>query len=157
MAPRVLVCVPVSPEQTNQIAAGRSLTGPLQVFAATPELLATFDLEPADDEAGEFAALLLASLWGLIHHGRRLVLTAMVDASALRPGAETDNGGLLLDQLPASRVEAWFSDDEHTPAAEVQAAIAGLGLDEAWERPQVQALLGEHDLAWHSVTELERD
>lgn len=156
MAPKVLVCVPVGPEEAAQVAAGRTVTGPLQVFTVTAQLLDTFGLQPADDEEAEYAALLLAGLWSLREHGRRLVLIAMVPADQLSDGPETANGGRLLAELLAPSVEAWFSDDVGAPVAQVAAAIAGFDLDQAWEHPGVQSLHINHALLWHSVVELEK-
>ncbi len=154
MAARVLVCVPVGSSELALVTSGSDVAGPLQVFAVTPELLDGFGLAPTDDEEAEFAALLLAGLWSLREYGRRLVLTAVVDDSELTDGPERSNGGRLLARLPASRVEAWFSDDRDAPTAQVSAAIAGLDLDQAWDHPAVQALHADHDLLWHSVVEL---
>lgn len=151
---RVLVCVPVDDEQAARIASGETLAGPLQVFTVTPELLDTFGLQPVDDEPAEYAALLLAALWGLLRHGRRLVLTAQVPRSAVDAGAESANGGCSLAELPAKAVEAWFADEPDAPLAEVAQQVAGLDLDEAWEHQAVQELHKEHDLLWHSVVEL---
>lgn len=151
---RVLVCVPVDDEQVARIARGEALVGPLQVFTVTPELLDTFGLQPVDDEPAEYAALLLAALWGLLRHGRRLVLTAQVPKNAMDAGEESANGGRSLAQLPANAVEAWFADEPGTPIAEVAQQVAGLDLDEAWEHQAVQELHKDHDLLWHSVVEL---
>ena len=157
MAERVLVCVPANAEQARQIAGGRTVEGPLQAFTASPALYETFGLQPSDDEQAEYAAMLLAGLWALIHHGERLVLTAMVDSRTLGPGGEAANGGASLSELEASSVEAWFSDDDGAALDAVRAAVAGLSLDDAWEDPRVQTLHAEHDLAWHSVTELSKE
>lgn len=157
MATRVLVFVPVGQAEAALVADGRSVPGPMQVFTVTPDLLDTFGLQPADDEAAEYATLLLAGLWSLREHGRRLVLTAMVPADRLAKGPEESNGGRLLAELPAASVEAWFSDDTGVQLSQVAAEISGLDLDQAWERPGVRALHADHDLLWHSVVELGKD
>ncbi len=154
MTDRVLVCVPVDAAQANRIAAGQALEGPVQGFTANPALHETFGLAASEDEQAEYATLLLAGLWGLIHHGERLVLTAMIDPRTLGPGDEVANGGVSVSDLRASSVEAWFSDDEDLDSGALHAVLVGLCLDDAWDLPQVQALHTEHDLAWHSVTEL---
>lgn len=156
MAQSVLVCVPVDDDQAAVIAAGGTLTGPLQAFAATDGLYATFGLTPADDEEAEFAALLMAGLWGLQRHARRLVLTAQV-AGVQLDGEETDNGGCTVAQLAAADVEAFFSDDPDAPTAQLVDEIADLDLDTAWDHPDVQALHRDHDLLWHSIIELGKD
>lgn len=157
MVARALVCIPVDDVQLARIAVGQSLAGPLQVFTVTDELLDTFGLQPADDEPAEYAALLLAGLWSLLQHGRRVVLTAQVPQNQLDAGAETANGGRCLDGLSAADVEAWFADEPGVPIAELAAKLAGLSLDQAWEQPSVQQLFREHELLWHSVVELRKD
>lgn len=154
---RVLVCVPVDDRQAAQLADGQALEGPLQVFTVTAELLETFGLQASDDEPAEYAALLLAGLWALLRHGRRLVLTTQLASTRLDVGAESANGGRTLRNLAPSEVEAWFDDEPTTPIAEVADQIAGLELDDAWEHPAVQRLHAEHDLLWHSVVELRKD
>lgn len=157
MSARVLVCVPVGDDQIEAIKSNGTVSGPSQVFTATPELLDGFGLTPADDEEADYAVLLLAGLWSLREHGRRFVLTAMVDASRLRPGEETANGGRVVDGLQASTVEAYFTDDDPAVAAAAANAIAGCDLDTAWDTPEVVALHADHDLLWHSVVELGKD
>lgn len=154
MAARVLVFVPVSDQQAALIASGDTVPGPLQGFTVNEALLEMFGLTTADDERADFACLLVASIWGLINHGRRLVLTAQIDPELLLEGDAAADGGCRLTALPHDRVEAWFADDESAPASEVAELVAGLDLDEAWEHPGVAALLAEHDLMWHSVVEL---
>ena len=154
MAPRVLVCVPVGTEQATLVATGETVPGPLQVFCANAELLASFGLTAADDEEADFACLLVAGLWGLAHHGRRLVLTAQVDPGRLGDGAETANGGRVLEALPAERVEAFFADESDAGLGAVAEAVRGLEIDAAWELPEVERMHREDDLMWHSVIEL---
>lgn len=157
MATRALVCVPVSPQEAALVAGGQTVPGPLQVFTVTQELLDTFGLQSDDQEEAEFAALLIAGLWSLREYGQRLVLTAMVPTGHLHEGPEKANGGRLLSELPATSVEAWFSDEAGAPAMQVSTAIAGLDLDQAWDNDEVHALHAHHDLLWHSVVELRKD
>lgn len=157
MAQRVLVCVPVTAEQTGMVAERRTVPGPLQVFTVTPDLMDTFGLAPGAEEEAEFASLLLAGLWSLREHGHRLVLIAKVDPAGLRPGPEQANGGQLLTELPAAAVEAWFDDEAATPVAGVVDAIRGMTFDEAWEAPGVTHLHAQYDLLWHSVVELRKE
>lgn len=154
MAPRVLVCVPVDLDQAALVAAGKPLPGPLPVFEVNDELLASFGLTAADDEEADYACLLVAGLWGLANHGRRLVLTAQVDPGQLGPGAEQANGGRTAAELRADRVEAFFADEPGADLAGVAAAARDLDIDSAWELEQVALLHREHDLMWHSVSEL---
>lgn len=154
MSEREFVCVPVNGEQLRLLAAGQTIPGPLQAFTSNDELLATFGLTPADDEEADFACLLVAGLWALTRYGRRLVVTANVDPDRLFDGPEAENGGRSLQELPVARVEAWFSDEDQAAVAEAGALVNGLDIDAAWERPEIERLLREQDLMWHSVVEL---
>lgn len=157
MVQKALVCVPVTTEQARLVADGQSVPGPLQVFTVTPMLLDTFGLQPHDQEAAEYAALLLAGLWSLREGGQRLVLTAKIDPTQLLAGPEEANGGHQIAELPAAAVEAWFTDEPEAPVDQVAASISGLDLDSAWDTPEVSALHARHDLLWHSVVELRKD
>lgn len=156
MTERVLVCVPVDAGEAGRIAEGHTLPGPVQAFTANDALLDAFGLQPSDDEQAEYAVLLLAGLYGLIRYGARLVLTALVDPQTLTEGEEADNGGVALSELAAGSVEAWFSDEDDVLLPELREAVSGLSLDDAWDTPEITALHADHDLAWHSITELPR-
>ncbi len=157
MAPTVLVCVPVDDDQAHH-RPGRDAHGSAAGLRANgcPLRDVAPGLTAADDEEAEFAALLMAGLWCLQQHGRRLVLTGEVPDQLLA-GAETENGGITITQLRAADVEAFFSDDDAVPSAELAGLVAGLDLDQAWDLPEIQALHHDHDLMWHSVIELRKD
>ena len=150
-----LVLVPVDAAMAGELAAGRSLPGPLAGFMANAALAQTFGLaEPGDDQA-EYAALQVAQVAGLARYGCRLVLTAQVDeAAVLGPDeAEAHNGGVLLPGLAPRAVEAFFAPDA-PDASQLAAGVAGLEVDDAWASPGVTGLLADAPLAWHDVTEL---
>ncbi|GAA1396867.1 DUF6912 family protein [Luteococcus peritonei] len=151
---RTLVLVPVSTEQARALWRAEDL-GELQAFSVTDELLA--NLEGVHDaEDAEHACAQLASLWGLSHHGERLVLAAEVDPGVLRPEQnEAHNGGVLLGRLTRAQVSAFFADDPANPLPQgLSQQVAGLDVDQAWELDEVQRMLRSHDLLWHSVEEL---
>lgn len=152
-----LVFVPVSGEQARALAEGGSLPGPLDAFATTSALLAALDYTPDMAEDAEYAALVLASVHGLARHQQRLVLVAEVPANLVGEWPdERDNGGVQLSQLSRRAVQSFFTDEASTDVADAVAAASGLSIDQVWETDQVQALLAEHDLLWHSVEELGR-
>lgn len=150
----VLVFVPCTVEQATQLWRGGSLPG-CQGFSVTPQLQSTLGYGPADAEDAEYACMVLASIHGLASHGSRLVLVAEVAPATVKPGAEADNGGVQLTGLARTSVRSFFTDEDSQPLLEPAArAAAGLPLDEAWERDEVQRLVRDADLLWHSVEEL---
>lgn len=124
----------------------------VQAFGVTPGLRAVLDVD-GDEEETERAAMVIGSVWGLTHYGRRLVLVAHVPDSALAPNDETDNGGVTLRHLDPGQITAWFSDDEVSDAAEAAEATRDMVIDDAWNDVTVQTLLVEHELSWHDITE----
>ena len=62
--------------------------------------------------------------------------------------------GYTDEQLAA--ITAWFADEPGTDVADAAAISKGLTIDQAWDLPQVQALLQEHDLLWNDVVEYRR-
>ncbi|MEL4506064.1 hypothetical protein AAEX63_14665 [Luteococcus sp. H138] len=150
----VLVFVPCTADQAAILWRDGSLPG-CQAFSVTPQLQQTLGYGPADAEDAEYACLVLASVHGLASHGSRLVLVAEVAPATVKPGAETDNGGVRLTGLARNSVRSFFTDQDPQPLlAPALAAVTGLSLDEAWERDEVQALIRDADLLWHSVEEL---
>ena len=94
--------------------------------------------------------------YALTAHGERLVVVAEVDPALVRPGDDPDNGQIVLTSCPASAITAWFADEPGTDVADAAAISKGLTIDQAWDLPQVQALLQEHDLLWNDVVEYRR-
>lgn len=153
MAERALVCIPVDFDQAMRVYSGHAIEGPVQAFTANSALCQTFELNSDDQESAEYAAMLMAGLWALVHGERRLVLTAVVDSSVLTEGAESANGGVSLLEVRATSVEAWFSDEDDSVVQPLLDLVHGLSLDEAWDLPEIAALHADHDLSWHSITE----
>lgn len=157
---RQLTFLPVSRAEAASLASGAAVPGPRPAFAATDALFITQGLAPHDEEEGEYAAMVLASVWGLAHYGERVVLVAELPPGLVAEpdpdDVEADNGGVSVDSVPADAVVSWF-DDEPEAADAVRAAAEaarGLSVDEAWDLPPVQALVTGHDLLWHAAGEL---
>lgn len=142
----MLVCIPARREEPETL-----WQQPVQAFTANDALYATLDYTPDMDEEAERGALMLASVWGLARFGERFVVTAEVGQAQVTAGEEAHNGGVQVTGLRRDQLVAFFTDPDEDP--KVAAAVAhGLTLDEAWELPQVQDLLG-NDLQWHDLGE----
>ena len=144
-----LIFVPVSATQLREWATTGRLDGPIDAHAVTPGLLAAF--APVDEEDAERTALLAASVAALGRTGRRLVAVAETTAGS-RPGGDDDFGEVLVDALTFAAVTSLFTDDDHVDVA-AAAAVARGPLAEAWEQPEVQALVADADLLWYGAAE----
>lgn len=143
-----LVFVPVSAGELAAWAGSGSLAGPRRGFAVTPAMLAAFGL--AEGEDAEYTALCIAGIAGLLAHGERLVAVADVPTT---PG-DDEFGEVSLDEVAWAAVTSLFAEDEDTaPAAAAAGAISRLELAEAWEAPEVEALLAATDLLWYGPAE----
>lgn len=152
---RILTFLPVRRSEAIELARdGVAPACPRLGFSATPELVAALGYQPDQSEDAEYAAMVLASVWGLANFGERLVLVAELADDQVHPGdEEVENGGVQVLGVVKSAVVAWFADPDGVAQAAAQAAH-GLGIDAAWETPEVQELLVSHDLMWHGVEEL---
>lgn len=157
---RQLTFVPVSRAEAASLATGGDLPAPRPGFAATDALFISQGLAPDSEEEGEYAAMVLASVWGLSHFGERVVLVAELPADLVAEAdpddAETGNGAVSVTAVPSQSVVSWFGDEpEAADAVQVAAGAArGLSVDNAWDLEPVQALVTGHDLLWHSAEEL---
>ena len=97
--------------------------------------------------------MVIGSVWGLTHTGRRLVLVAHVRPEQITGHEEVDNGGVTLTGLEPSQITAWFADDDDAYSRAAAAAVNGMTIDDAWNDVTIQTLIGEHELSWHDVTE----
>ncbi|MCW5113413.1 hypothetical protein PA05_0732 [Cutibacterium acnes P05] len=97
--------------------------------------------------------MVIGSVWGLTHTGRRLVLVAHVPSEQITDHEEVDNGGVTLTHLEPSQITAWFADDDDAHSREAAEAVKGMTIDDAWNDVTIQTLIGEHELSWHDVTE----
>ncbi|MDR2620510.1 MAG: hypothetical protein LBC29_05285 [Propionibacteriaceae bacterium] len=154
-----LVFVPVSVAAAQRVLAGETLCD-VPAFRASAELAESFGIAESGAEAVEFAALTVAALAALTQYGERRVLVAEPPAELPNSVWESEalNGGIQLETLPAAYVTAFFCDaDTAATAALIRTAAAvaqGLSVDDAWELPEVSALIDETDLLWHDITEL---
>ena len=125
-------------------------------YTVTPELLAELGYDEAESEDAEYAALILASLAGLATHGVRLVVVAEVAQDLIGPAEDPSNGEVRLSGCPVSAMTAWFGEDQGVDYADAAAIARGLTIDQAWDLPEVQALLQSHDLLWNDRVEYRR-
>lgn len=148
-----LVFVPIGRPEVAAITAGDELID-RRAFTVTPELMRALDYGADHDEDAEYAAMVIASVAGLSMVGERLVLVAEVDPGLVAAGEDADNGECRLVRLPVTAVTAFFSDEDNVDVTAAARASAGRSIDEAWECPEVQDLLADSDLLWHSAEEL---
>lgn len=155
----VLVMVPVDVDQARGLWQSVEPED-VQGFTANARLREAFGIDDVrhhktQGEDAEFACLVIASVWGLARHGRRLVLAAELPEALLAEGEEAENGGVRVTRLPRRAVTSFFTDQGGDDLVEqARQACRGLGLDQAWETEQVQALVQGSGLLWHSVEEL---
>ena len=147
-----LVFIPVSPNELSVLSGSPELTD-RKAYTVTPDLLDELDYTADMTEDAEYAAMVLASIAGLADHGTRLVVVAEVDSQLVQPGEDSGNGECLLVRCPATAITSWFCD---APDVEVPEIRKGASIDEAWDLPEVQELLSEHDLLWNDVEEYRR-
>ncbi len=152
---RTLVFVPASRAEARELVT-TPFSQPRQAFAVTAELLAALGYGPDQQEDAEYAALVLASVWGLAQWGERCVVVAeLPEADVDRSEQhESGNGGVRSAMLSADNVVSVFTDEADVDLTAAAAASKGLDIDAAWEMPQVQDLVTEHDLLWHAADEL---
>lgn len=152
---RQLVFVPIA-EPELAVLAGAPLGTDRVAYTVTPELLEELGYGAGEAEDAEYAALVLASVAGLAAFGVRLVVVAEVDPAVMRGGDDPSNGQIVLAELPAKAITAWFADEPGTDVADAAAICKGLTIDQSWDLPAVQELLNTHDLLWNDVVEFGR-
>lgn len=149
---KTLIFVPVSPSDAADAASG-TLTD-RRGFTVTPELLAMLGYDESLREDAEYAAMVIASVAGLADNGERIVLVAEVDPVNVVEGTDPTNGEVRVTELPASSIVAFFTDEPGVDVSAAAEAARGRSVDDAWDAPAVQALLGDCDLLWHGKEEL---
>lgn len=143
----ILVCIPADRADPEALFGA-----PVPAITPNEVLFESLGYTPDMTEEAEYAALVLASVWSLARHGERFVVTAEVRQDQVAAGEEADNGGVRVTGLERRQLVAWFDDQVEGIAAAAAAAVAGLGIDEAWADDRVTALL-EHELLWHTIEE----
>lgn len=149
---RELVFAPVASTELAAIAGEIDLID-REVIRVSPGLLAALELDAADQEEAEYAALQLAGVLALSRYGHRNVLVAEIPEDLLGAELEPQNGLYLARSIPRAAMTCWFSDDPATSVTEAARAANGLDIDAAWEQPAVQGLLNQADLLWNDVVE----
>lgn len=150
---RQLVFIPVAASELEVLTGALPVTN-RRAFAVTPDLLAELGYTSDMSEDAEYAALVLASIAGLSEFGERVVVVAEVEPGLVEPGEDSPNGEVLLTHCPPEAMTAWFVD---APGVEAPDVSRGVSIDEAWDMPEVQAHLAEHDLLWNDVAEYRRE
>lgn len=149
---RKLVFIPVATSELEMLT-GTVPVEQRRAYTVTQDLLDELGYTSDMSEDAEYAAMVLASVAGLIEFGERVVIVADVDPSLVEPGEDSANGECMLTRCPSEAMTAWFAD---APGVEMPTVPAGASIDDAWELPEVQALLTEHDLLWNDVVEYRR-
>ena len=152
---RQLVFLPIAASEMG-VLSGEIAVADRVAYTVTPRLLDELGYGENESEDAEYASLVLASVAALTTHGERLVVVAEVDPALVEPGDDPDNGQIVLASCPASPVTAGFAGVPGADVADAAAISKGLTIDQAWDLPQVQALLQEHDLLWNDVVEYRR-
>ena len=152
---RQLVFIPIAEGELGVLAGDLPVVN-RPAYTVTPELLAELGYLVAESEDAEYAALILASLAGLTTHGVRLVVVAEVTTDLTGRAEDPSNGEVRLSSCPVSAMTAWFAEEEGVDFADAAAIARGLTIDQAWDLPEVQALLQSHELLWNDRVEYRR-
>lgn len=152
---RQLVFIPLARAELDALG-GDPVLRDRPGHAATPALLAALGYDERHLEDAEYAALVLASVAALSRYGERLVVVAEVPAELVTVAAGSDNGDVVVSQVPHATITSWFSEAPGFDPADAAAAAKDLDIDTAWDFPEVQRLLHESDLLWNDVEEYRR-
>lgn len=144
-----LVCIPLTSDQLRSWATSGELRGPITGYADTTGLREAFAV--TDAEEAERIAVLVASIAGLTHCGRRLV--AVVEIEPAESGEAVEFGEVMMSNLAYGRVQALFADEPGLNLSVATVAAEGLSLEQAWDAPAVTELLSSADLLWHGPAE----
>lgn len=159
----VLVMVPLRQAQLAQLSQQLVLDGPWLAISPTATLAGTFGLDDGEDV--EAAALQLADVAGLANQPgilgptgsepvfvRRLVVVASVPPDDVTSVADqAANGVVRLAKLATADIISIFTGECDQVVAK---AAAEQDLDQAWELPEIQAMLANAPLSWHDRSEL---
>ncbi|MFC7618940.1 DUF6912 family protein [Microlunatus sp. GCM10028923] len=156
----MIIYVPASVAEATGLRDGGTLPN-RRGSAVTPALLAAAGFTPKDAEDAGYTALSHAGVQALLTGddaagGRRLVLAA--DAGRVTDLADP-YGAVEVTGLTWDRVWALYLDEPDAAEAVRKAAAVvrpGESVADALDRPEVGALLDDHDLLWYDPTELDR-
>lgn len=150
----VMVFIP-----TGRASWREAIEATTSAHAPTPALLEAFDLAPGDDarEEAQYAALTVASVTALAHHGARFVLGAEVAPDQVDDSDDAGNGEVVVRGLRRAQIVSWFTDEtpDHPAVRAAAAAARCMSTEAAWHLDEVQTLISEHALLWHAAEELE--
>ncbi|GAB3759498.1 DUF6912 family protein [Microlunatus parietis] len=157
----MIVYVPATVAEAAALRDGGTLPD-RRGSAVTPALLAAAGFTPKDAEDAGYTALTHAGVQALLlgldesSGERRLLLAADADRAK---DLDDPYGAVEVTGLTWDRVWALYLDEPEAAAAVRQAAAAvrpGEPVAEAIGRPEVGALLDDHDLLWYDPTEVDR-
>lgn len=156
----MIVYVPATAAEAVRLRDGGSMPD-RQGSAVTPALLAAAGFTPKDADDAGYTALCHAGVQALLAGPeaageRRLVLAADADRAT---DLDDPYGAVEVTGLTWDRVWALYLDEPDAAASVRKAAAAvqpGESVAAAIGRPEVGALLDDHDLLWYDPTELDR-
>ena len=145
------VYLPATTTVLRRLLDDGRLTGPLTVFAVTPELRGFYDSGDADEEELEYAALLAAAR-------RRVVIAADLPDDAVVPlgDPDTDRGAArATTDLAMADVASAHIDVTEAEADVAKAVGVVLEADLGSEDAQFVVDQAEgHELAWYATQEI---
>lgn len=157
----MIVYLPATPAEAVRLRDGGDLPA-RRGYAVTPALLEAAGFSPREAEDAGYTALCHAGVQALLDRAagdqldRRLIIAAEPESikDLADPYGAVEVGGLRWRDVLSLYA------DEPDAAAAVRKAAAAVGPDEsvadALARPEVDALLQDHDLLWYDPTELDR-
>ena len=156
----MIVYLPATPAEAVRLRDGGDLPG-RRGYAVTPALLEAAGFSPREAEDAGYTALCHAGVQAVLDRAaepveRRLIIAAEPDSikDLADPDGVVEIGGQRWrDGL------ALYADEPDAAAAVRQAAAVvepGESVADAVARPEVDALLQDHDLLWYDPTELDR-
>ena len=158
----MIVYVPARPAEARELRTGGELPE-RRGFAVTPALLEAAGFSPKEAEDAGYTALSHAGVQALLDRAaeaepieRRLIIAA--EPKSIKDLADP-YGAVEVTGLRWKDVLALYNDEpEAAPAVRKAAAVVSPGesVADALARPEVDALLHDHDLLWYDPTELDR-
>lgn len=156
----MIVYLPATPDEAVRLRDGGDLPA-RRGYAVTPALLEAAGFSPREAEDAGYTALCHAGVQALVDRAaepleRRLIIAA--EPESIKDLADP-YGAVEVGGLRWRNVLALYADEPDAAAAVRKAAAAvepGESVADALARPEVDALLQDHDLLWYDPTELDR-